>query len=159
MTDIVDPATRHRMMASIKGRNTKPEMIVRSGLHRMGYRFRLHAKELPGKPDLVLPRLKAVIEVRGCFWHGHQCPLFRWPGTRTAFWRDKIIANIERDTRNREALLADGWRLAEVWECQLKGRGRKNPDQIIKSLAHFLESDVAFVSLGGVQTVSARDEE
>jgi DNA mismatch endonuclease, patch repair protein len=89
MTDIVDSATRSRMMSGIRGKHTRPERMIRSALHRRGFRFRLHGN-LPGKPDLVLSRYHAVIFVHGCFWHGHECDLFRWPGTRKKFWREKI---------------------------------------------------------------------
>lgn len=159
MSDIVDPATRSRMMAGIRGRDTKPELIVRSGLHRAGYRYRLHDPRLPGRPDLVFPGRRAVIEVRGCFWHGHDCGLFRWPATRPEFWRKKIAGNIARDQRNRDALLTSGWRVAEVWDCQLKGRNRKEPDAIIGRLSAFLEGSEAFLSIGGDQTVTIRDDE
>lgn len=154
MIDVVDPATRSRMMAGIRGRNTKPELLVRSGLHRMGFRFRLHGKGLPGRPDMVFASRRAVIEVRGCFWHGHDCPLFRWPATRPEFWREKIAANIARDARNRQALLDQGWRLAEVWECQLKGPRRRPVDDIITELAAFLRSSVKYLALGDARTIT-----
>lgn len=92
MTDVVDKATRSRMMAGIKGKDTKPEMLIRSELHRRGFRFRKNVKDLPGKPDIVLPKYRAVIMVNGCFWHGHGCRLFKWPSTRPEFWREKSIA-------------------------------------------------------------------
>jgi len=145
-------------MAGIRGRNTKPELLIRSGLHRMGYRFRLHGKGLPGKPDMVFASRRAVIEVRGCFWHGHDCPLFRWPATRPEFWREKIATNIARDARNREALLAQGWRVAEVWECQLRGLGRRPVDEVVGELAGFLRSPSPFLSIGGSQTVTVCEE-
>ena len=119
--DVVDAATRSRMMAAIKGRDTKPEMIVRRGLHRRGFRFRLHDRALPGRPDLIFPRHRAVIFVHGCFWHGHDCPFFRWPKSRPEFWRAKIGANIERDRAVRTALRAADWRVLTVWECAFLG--------------------------------------
>ena len=158
MTDIVDAATRSRMMAGIRGQHTKPELLIRSGLHRMGFRFRLHGSRLPGRPDLVFPRYGAVIEMRGCFWHGHGCPLFRWPATRPAFWQEKIAGNIRRDARNREALLVLGWRIAEVWECQLRGPGRTDPARLLDRLATFLRSSEPALSFGGDQTVMIPDE-
>ncbi|WP_227340275.1 very short patch repair endonuclease [Sphingopyxis sp. P8] len=154
MTDIVDPATRSRMMAGIRGRDTKPELLIRSGLHRMGFRFRLHGKGLPGKPDMVFTSRSAVIEVRGCFWHGHDCPLFRWPATRPEFWREKIAANIARDARNRKALLKQGWRMAEVWECQIKGPRRTPVDGVLAELVDFLNSPTPFLSVGGSRTIT-----
>jgi DNA mismatch endonuclease (patch repair protein) len=111
------------MMSSIRGKNTKPEWLVRRGLHAKGFRYRLHVKELPGKPDLVLPKYKAAIFVHGCFWHGHDCPLFRWPSTREEFWREKIRSNVGRDARNVETLLNRDWRVATVWECGLRRKG------------------------------------
>jgi DNA mismatch endonuclease, patch repair protein len=158
LTDVVDPATRSRMMAGIRGRNTKPELLIRSGLHRMGFRFRLHGKGLPGKPDMVFASRRAVIEVRGCFWHGHDCPLFRWSATRPEFWREKIAANIARDTRNREALHEQGWRMAEIWECQLKGPQRRPVSEVLDELAAFLRSPLPSLSVGGSQTVTICEE-
>lgn len=134
VTDIVDTATRSRMMSGIRDRNTKPEIVVRSMLHRQGFRFRLHVRELPGKPDIVLPRHRAVIFVNGCFWHGHDCHLFKWPKTRVDFWRKKIERNRENDNKARVVLLANGWRVAVVWECAIKGSGAKL-DEVAKSLA------------------------
>lgn len=135
MADVVDSATRSRMMSGIRGRNTKPEILVRSMLHRHGFRFRLHVRELPGKPDIVLPRYHAAIFVHGCFWHGHDCPLFRMPGTREDFWRDKIGRNRANDQKAKDALLAAGWRVGVVWECAIRGAGKD-----IDSIAHFLDA-------------------
>ncbi|MFN3717043.1 MAG: very short patch repair endonuclease [Thiobacillus sp.] len=136
----MDAATRSRMMSGIRGRNTKPEILVRSLLHREGFRFRLHARELPGKPDIVLPRYRAVIFVHGCFWHGHDCPLYRLPATRPGFWQDKIDRNRASDRRARDALLAAGWRVAVVWECALRGAGA-DIGQVAQRLAAWLRSD------------------
>ena len=120
MTDVVDRATRSRMMSGIRGRNTKPELIVRSYLHRAGLRFRLHAK-LPGKPDLVLPRHRTAVFVHGCFWHRHEgCRYTTTPRTNQEFWQQKFLGNVDRDRRHMEALRTLGWRVATVWECALK---------------------------------------
>jgi DNA mismatch endonuclease, patch repair protein len=110
------------MMAGIRGKNTKPEMAIRRGLHAKGFRYLLHDKRLPGKPDLVFPKHRAVIFVHGCFWHGHTCHLFKWPKSRTAFWRKKIERNQKIDKIALAGLKRDGWRIAVVWECALKGR-------------------------------------
>lgn len=119
--DIVDPSVRSRMMASIRGKDTQPERVVRTFLHARGFRYRLHKKSLPGRPDLVLPRWRAIIFVHGCFWHGHPgCRYFRLPRTREEFWRGKIQDNIERDARARSALNAAGWRVVVIWECALR---------------------------------------
>lgn len=142
------------MMAGIGPANTKPEMIIRRGLHARGLRYRLHAKELPGKPDLVFPARKAVILVQGCFWHGHACHLFRWPGTRDEFWRTKIAGNIARDRKVRGQLLTLGWRILEVWECTLKGRERWSVEDVLTACVAFLEGDASFASIGADQTVT-----
>ena len=128
------------MMSGIRGRNTKPEILVRSLLHREGFRFRLHVRELPGKPDIVLPKYRAAIFVHGCFWHGHDCPLYRLPSTRPDFWRNKIDRNRASDRRARDALLAAGWRVAVVWECALRGAGT-DAGQVAKRLAVWLRGN------------------
>lgn len=138
MADIVSTEVRSRMMASIKGRDTKPEIVVRRYLHARGFRFRLHSKDLPGKPDIVLPKWNAVVLIQGCFWHGHVgCPYFRIPGTRTEFWREKIDANARRDACNEKALRSRGWRIAVIWECALKNDAPKS----LEELGRFLRSD------------------
>ncbi|SHF06030.1 T/G mismatch-specific endonuclease [Thermomonas hydrothermalis] len=127
-------------MSGIRGQNTKPEILVRSLLHREGFRFRLHVRELPGKPDIVLPKYRAAIFVHGCFWHGHDCPLYRLPGTRPDFWRNKIDRNRASDRRARDALLAAGWRVAVVWECALRGAGT-DPGKVGQRLAVWLHGN------------------
>lgn len=136
-------------MAAIRGADTRPELIVRKALHARGFRYRLHAKELPGKPDIVLPRFRTVIFVHGCFWHGHDCRLFKWPKTREAFWREKIGRNQARDTAVRRELGAGGWRLAVVWECALKSRGRLALPHVIDSLSDWLSSDADVFCIKG----------
>lgn len=119
------------MMAGIRGKDTRPELLIRKGLHAAGFRFRLHGKDLPGHPDIVLPKHRAVILVSGCFWHGHDCHLFRMPGTRREFWEAKIRRNIERDAEVRSALSALGWRHMSIMECALKGRTKLPPGEVI----------------------------
>lgn len=128
-------------MSGIRGRDTKPEFIVRRGLHARGFRFRLHDRRLPGSPDLVLPRYRAVIFVHGCFWHGHDCYLFRLPGTRREFWQAKIEGNVLRDARTEAALLATGWRVMSVWECAFRGRDRLPEGEALDTVAEWLKSD------------------
>lgn len=124
MTDIVDRATRSRMMSAISGKNTLPERRVRSALHRDGFRFRLHVATLPGRPDVVLPKWQAVVLINGCFWHQHRgCRFATLPAQNRSFWRNKFRDNVERDRRNAAALRALGWRVFVVWECQVR-RGR-----------------------------------
>ena len=121
MADTVDPATRSKMMAGIKGRDTRPELIVRSALHRAGFRFLLHDRRLPGRPDIVLPKWRAVIQVQGCFWHRHEgCRFATTPRSNSKFWLAKLEQNVLRDRRDLDALGMLGWRIAVVWECGLK---------------------------------------
>jgi DNA mismatch endonuclease (patch repair protein) len=125
------------MMSGIRGKNTKPELLIRKALHARGFRYRLHC-DLPGKPDICLPKHRAVIFVHGCFWHGHGCHLFKWPSTRPEFWKAKIERNCEVD-RAAEARLIDlGWRVAIVWECALKGRGRMPLSETVDQLSAWL---------------------
>ena len=140
MTDIVDCGTRSRMMRGIHNRDTRPEILVRRLLHRRGFRYRLCVHELPGKPDIVLPKYRAVVFVHGCFWHGHDCPAFRLPQTRTEFWRAKIERNRDNDRKVTAALLAAGWRVATVWECALRGANR-DTEADADRLAAWLHSD------------------
>jgi DNA mismatch endonuclease (patch repair protein) len=144
-------------MAGIGPVNTKPELIIRRGLHALGYRYRVHFRELPGKPDLVFPSRRAVIFVHGCFWHGHDCPLFRWPTTQPEFWRTKITGNIARDRTTAELLVSQGWRVLNVWECALKGRSRLAPSEVIGLCAAFLERNQIRASVGSDQTVTVED--
>lgn len=111
-------------MAAIHATDTTPEMTVRKALHAVGFRFRLHSKALPGKPDLVLPKYRAAIFINGCFWHCHECSTFRWPATRPDFWREKLLTNRARDKRVIESLQETGWRVATVWECSLRTKAR-----------------------------------
>ena len=121
MADIHSPQIRSYNMSRIKGKNTKPEMIVRKYLFSKGYRFRLHDKKLPGSPDIVLPKYKTIIFINGCFWHGHNgCRYFVIPKTRTQWWTDKINKNISNDKMNINKLTDDGWKVISIWECELK---------------------------------------
>lgn len=125
MTDVLTPEQRRRCMAAIRGRDTKPEMIVRSLAHRMGYRFRLHRKDLPGKPDLVFPSRRKIIFVHGCFWHQHpRCRYATRPATRPEFWAAKLDGNRQRDRRVCRELRRQGWKVLIVWECQTKNLER-----------------------------------
>lgn len=148
MVDVVDSATRSRMMAGIRARNTKPEISIRSLLHRRGFRFRLHVRNLLGNPDMVFPRYGSIVFVHGCFWHGHDCPLFKWPGTRPEFWRKKIGRNQINDIQTRTALITAGWRVGVVWECAIRGAG-KDLDGVIRRLADWLHSEVPFMEERG----------
>lgn len=138
------------MMAGIKGANTKPERELRAALHARGFRYRLHAKEMIGRPDLVFPRYHAVVFVHGCFWHRHEgCRYATTPTTRPEFWQTKFAANVIRDKRVAAELLRMGWRVATVWECALKGR--THMDRIAEQVAQWLVSrDAVFEAAGAV---------
>lgn len=136
-------------MAGIRGRDTKPELMLRKGLHRAGFRYRLHAKGLPGKPDMVFPKHRAVIFAHGCFWHGHECHLFRLPATRTEFWQAKISANSARDRKCRELLSVNGWRVGTVWECAITGRTKLDFQHLMRHLCQWLVSSEVYIELTG----------
>lgn len=141
MADIVDAAIRSRMMSGIKAKDTKPEMAIRKMLHAAGFRYRLHDKRLPGKPDLVLPKYRTAVFVHGCFWHGHEsCSLFRIPKSKTEFWEGKISQNIKRDSRNISELLANGWRVLVIWECATKGANKMTSEDLIREIKTFLNN-------------------
>lgn len=117
------PEQRHRNMAAVKGKNTKPEIVVRKLLHKLGYRFRLHRKDLPGRPDIVLPKYKTVIFIHGCFWHRHpNCKYASTPSTNTEFWEKKLEENVRRDREDVDKLDKLGWRVITIWSCELKNR-------------------------------------
>lgn len=130
--DKISKNARSALMARVKGKDSKPELIVRSALHKMGYRFRLHPKELPGSPDIVLPRYKTVLFVHGCFWHRHKgCRASSTPQSNQKYWMDKFIRNVERDKRNRKDLIKMGWHVFVIWECDTRD-GRKLNKRIAK---------------------------
>lgn len=118
--DTISPAERSALMARIRSKDTKPEIAVRSIIHRLGFRFRLHRQDLPGKPDIVLPRHKKIVLVQGCFWHGHTCQLASKPKSNQAYWTPKIQNNQARDKRNLAALENQGWKVLELWECEVR---------------------------------------
>ena len=144
MTDIVDRDKRSEIMSRIRNRDTTPEMIVRRMAHRLGFRFRLHRKDLPGSPDIVFPRHRAVIMVHGCFWHRHSgCKHASSPQTRVRFWEEKFKGNVVRDRRNETALRELGWRVMVIWECETKDR-----DAVIKRIAGFLGREESEATVG-----------
>ncbi|MCR6645866.1 MAG: very short patch repair endonuclease [Terricaulis sp.] len=134
MADTRSPEQRRRIMQSVGTRDTGPEKLVRSLLHRAGYLFRLHRRDLPGRPDIVLPTKRAVIFVHGCYWHGHGCAKGQLPKSRLDYWGEKIETNRERDARNRRDLKRLGWASAVVWQCELK-----RPEGVLQRLQKFLE--------------------
>ena len=150
MTDTVSPAKRSQMMSLIRSKDTKPELVIRKGLHRLGFRYRLHNNKLPGSPDLVFSKYNAICFIHGCFWHGHEdCNLYRLPKSRVAFWRDKIQNNKERDKRNIDYLLANGWRVCIIWECSIKGKTRLDIDELITIVANWIKSSNRYFHVRG----------
>jgi len=141
MVDVVDAATRSRMMSGIRGKDTKPELAIRSGLHAMGFRYRLHPKSVPGKPDVWLPKYRAAIFVHGCFWHGHECSLFKMPATRQEFWLTKIDTNRARDARADQRLAEMGVRRLAIWECAFRGPGRIGLEETLARAAFWLRGN------------------
>lgn len=144
MADVLTPEQRRLNMKRIKAKDTKTEILLRKGLHQRGYRFRLHRKDLPGKPDMVFPKYMAVIFVNGCFWHMHNCHLFKLPETRTDFWHDKLSRNAERDKSKYEELQSLGWRVLIIWECAVKGKMRLPPAETLDLCESFLGAEECF---------------
>lgn len=139
MVDRISEEHRSWNMSRIRGANTKPELLLRSLLHCAGYRFRLHDPKLPGRPDVILKKYRAVIFVHGCYWHRHHnCPNTTTPGTRTAFWQAKFDDTVERDKRKAAELTSRGWRVITVWECELE----KDPEGVLKGICRMLERSV-----------------
>lgn len=154
MSDVVSPEVRSRMMAGIKGKNTRPEIQIRKLLFAAGYRFRLHRRDLPGTPDIVMPGKRIAVFVHGCFWHGHQgCKLAKIPSTRTDFWTAKIKANILRDRMAIDQLLLGGWRVLVVWECAVREKGSAT-DLMIR-IGGWIESDRREAHIAAFQCVPA----
>lgn len=142
------PMTRSEIMSRVKGKNTLPEMMVRRGLHERGFRYRLHRRDLPGTPDLTLAKFSAVIEVRGCYWHGH-LGCGRVPKTNVEFWETKFKRNRVRDEKNIAALRIKGWRVLVIWECALVGRRRLEKEELLNAIVSWIASDQPQLELGG----------
>lgn len=139
MSDKLSPERRSQNMSNIRAKNTSPEMVVRRLVYGMGFRYRLHVASLPGKPDLVLPRYRKIIEVYGCFWHQHRgCIDSHIPKSRIDYWGPKLMRNVQRDKANKKRLRADGWDVLRLWECELK-----NLELVRKQLKAFLNSNSA----------------
>ena len=151
MVDIVDPSVRSRMMSNIRSKNTRHEVEIRKALHRSGFRYRLHRRDLPGVPDITFPFYRAVVFVHGCFWHGHDCHLFRWPSSNEEQWRRKIRGNQSRDGSSVSKLLTSGWRVCTIWECALRGRGRLTKQHVIDTTANWLRGAEQLCELRGAR--------
>lgn len=137
------------MMSGIKGKNTKPELFIRKAIHALGYRYRLHVRDLPGNPDIVFPKFKAVVFIHGCFWHLHDCHLFKWPKTRADFWKRKITRNKYHDEESIQMLSEKGWRVLIVWECAIKGKHKKDLETIIDECVAWLKGHSPFLEIRG----------
>lgn len=147
--DTVDRKTRSRIMASVGQRNTGPEILLRRTLHRLGLRYRLNDRKLPGSPDLVFPRFHAVVFVHGCFWHAHEgCKFATKPSSRKNFWKEKFEANVNRDRRNYDALASKGWRVLVIWECSIKVKKAVGLNELGLNVKEWLNSDERFGEIG-----------
>jgi DNA mismatch endonuclease, patch repair protein len=154
VTDIVDKQTRSRMMAGIKGKDTKPELVLRRALHAPGFRYRLHSKNVPGRPDLVFPKHHAAVFVHGCFWHRHpRCRYTTTPSTHPEFWQAKFKANVARDSAVQDQLLQADWRVATVWECAL--RRPEQTDAVAELLTTWLSGGSDAIELGEREITAA----
>jgi len=152
MADIVDKQTRSRMMSGIRSRNTRPEMLIRRGLHALGFRFRLHDRTLPGKPDLVFRKHHAVIMVNGCFWHAHNCSLFKLPSTRREWWKQKFARTRQRDREVLRGLEGCGFRVLRIWECSFRGPNSRTVEDVVSFAADWIQSDKPSHEIGSRQS-------
>lgn len=141
MADTVPPEIRSRMMSAIRGKDTKPELAIRKGLHRLGFRYALHSTRFPGKPDMVFPKYRAVIWVHGCYWHGHECRDGKPASSNREYWGPKIVRNRERDVRNLAAVEAAGWRSLVIWECAFRRKGSEALAEVVRRAAKWVRED------------------
>lgn len=135
------------MMSGIRSKDTKPELIIRRGLHRMGFRYRLHDRRLLGSPDLYFPKYKAAIFVNGCFWHRHHCVYFKWPSTRPEFWKEKLEGNVIRDALKQRGLEETGLRVLVIWECALRGKDEDAVFKVIETASRWLETGTTSITI------------
>lgn len=149
MADVLTPEQRRLNMSRVRGRDTKPELLLRRSLHARGLRFRLYRRDLPGCPDLVFPRFRVALFVHGCFWHGHDCRLFKVPVTGRDFWQKKISGNARRDREVVARLRSEGWRVLTVWECALRGRGQLNVNRVVRITESFLNGTRGVLEVKG----------
>ena len=157
MADNVRPEVRSSIMSAIRSKNTRNEIKIRKALHSAGFRYRLHRRDLPGTPDFVLPRYRAAIFIHGCFWHGHDCSLFKWPSTNAENWASKIKANRVRDTEAVRSLFASGWRVCVVWECVIRGRQKLDLGTVTGLLVDWICGEQECYELRGSDNVGQTD--
>jgi DNA mismatch endonuclease (patch repair protein) len=151
MADIVDKNIRSQMMSGIRSKDTGPELLIRKALFARGFRYRLHVKSLPGKPDIAFPKKKAVILIHGCFWHGHDCHFFKTPSSNVPFWVAKIERNKVVDNRTVESLKTNGWRILTIWECSLRGKRKLPLKYIIDETASWLLNGSSSLEIKGTK--------
>ena len=151
MSDVVSRETRSRMMSGIRASDTKPELLIRKGLHSLGFRYRLHDRSLPGNPDIVFGPRRAAIFVHGCFWHAHECGLFKWPRTRPEWWKDKLMANRRRDSLVRDQIRDIGWRQLVIWECAIRGTGRRDLAEVMDITRIWISDSCVDEEITGLQ--------
>lgn len=151
MTDVHDKKTRSKNMRAIKNKDTKPEILLRRALHRRGFRYRKNKRGLPGTPDIVFKKYSAVVQVHGCYWHAHDCHLFKIPSedTDVEFWENKFIENKKRDASKRQDLENLGWRVCEVWQCSIEGRSKLGLGVVADLVALWLKSDNGSIQISG----------
>lgn len=155
MADIVSTKKRSKMMAGIKSKNTKPELVIRKALHKIGYRYSLHNKSLHGNPDICLTKYRTVIFVNGCFWHAHEnCHLYRLPKSKTEFWQKKLSGNKVRDKKNIDKLHNDDWRVIVIWECSLKGRHKLDLNALTKEIDCWIQGDSYWLEIRGSKSTN-----
>ena len=151
MADVFSKEKRSQVMSAIRSKDTAPELQLRKALHAKGYRYSLHSKHLPGTPDLVFRKFQAVLFVNGCFWHGHNCSMFKFPSTNQEFWKNKILTNQERDSKAHALLTKSGWRILTVWECSLRGKFKLNFDSLIITIEDWLNSENQFCEISSFE--------
>jgi len=149
LSDVFSKQKRSEVMSNIKSSNTKPEKQIRSLLHNLGYKFRLHDKKIPGKPDLKLSKYNTVILINGCFWHRHNCHLFKPPKSNVEFWDEKLDKNRDRDLKNIENLIELDWRVLVIWECAIKGKQSLNDKELASKISLFLNSNFHLAEITG----------
>lgn len=152
MVDVLNSKQRRLNMSRIRSKDTKPEILIRSLLHEGGFRFRIHRKDLPGNPDIVLPKHHTIVFVHGCFWHGHKCHMSKIPETRRDFWLNKISSNNERDRKAVKNLISIGWKVIIIWECSLRGTGKLPQQEIFKKVFQFIyKKNKMHIEISGIK--------
>ena len=153
MFDVHPPHVRSKNMAAIKSSDTRLELLIRKSLHKKGYRYTLNNSKLPGKPDIVLPKHNAALFIHGCFWHCHECALFKWPKTKREFWHEKLTKNKKNDAKNQNELNLQGWRIGIIWECSVRGSCRIPQERLVEIIILWLESEQRRFEVQGTTSI------